>query len=161
MWSFAPLSGEGAKKHGGRFNRPNKPALYTSLDPTTAWMEAQQGFPFKSQPMTLIAYEVDCEHILDLNDVQTLKSLAFSAMELACAWEYLVAQKITPPTWELADKLCSQDIAGILCRSFSPGCTEQNNNLILWDWSDSKPHAIRVIDDFQRLPVSKASWPDL
>jgi RES domain-containing protein len=52
MWAFDPLSGEGAKRHGGRFNRPNTLALYTSLDYTTAWMEAQQSFPFKPQPLT-------------------------------------------------------------------------------------------------------------
>ncbi len=61
MWAFAPLLGNGAKRYGGRFNRAKSPALYTSLDITTAWMEAQQGFPFKAQPMTIVAYEVDCK----------------------------------------------------------------------------------------------------
>jgi RES domain-containing protein len=67
MWAYAPLSGAGALKYCGRFNRPGINALYTSLDPTTAWMEAQQGFPFKPQPMTLVAYQVDYDNIADLN----------------------------------------------------------------------------------------------
>ncbi|MFV0302812.1 MAG: RES family NAD+ phosphorylase [Paracoccus sp. (in: a-proteobacteria)] len=29
-WSFEPLSGEGARRHGGRFNPPGVPALYLS-----------------------------------------------------------------------------------------------------------------------------------
>ncbi len=54
-WAWAPGSGEGAKLHGGRFNLPGVEALYTSLRPETAWLEAQQGFAFKTWPMTLCA----------------------------------------------------------------------------------------------------------
>jgi RES domain-containing protein len=38
----------------------------------TAWLEAQQAFPFKAQPMTPCAYEVDCGDVLDLTDVANL-----------------------------------------------------------------------------------------
>jgi len=158
MWAFTPLSGDGAKKYGGRFNRPGNTALYTSQDPTTAWMEAQQGFPFKPQPMTLLAYEVNCVDIADLNNEITLKRLGYTSVDLACAWEDLVSQNQQPASWLLADQLLALGIAGILCRSFAPGCNEQNQNLILWNWSDTLPHAVKVIDDLNRLPTSKDSW---
>jgi len=158
QWEFTPLSGEGAKQHGGRFNRPGMDALYISLDPTTAWMEAQQGFPFKSQPMTLVVYQVDCKDIIDLNNPNVQRTLGYCLDDLACDWEDLAAQKQEPPTWLLADELEKRSIAGILVQSFAPGCTEQNRNLILWKWSDVPPHAIQIIDDFERLPKSQESW---
>lgn len=158
MWSYEPLSGNGAKQHGGRFNPPGCATLYLSLDPTTAWMEAQQGFPFKPQPMTLVAYEIENLKIADLNDERVLKNLGSSTHELGCAWEGLVHQQQEPPTWRLAQQLRALDVAGILVRSFAPGCTSKNQNLVLWSGADSKPNAVKVIDDFGRLPKTKASW---
>lgn len=158
MWSFDPLSGEGAKKHGGRFNRPGCAALYLSLDPTTAWMEAQQGFPFKPQPMTLVAYEIDCKMIADLNDEALLKRLDFAPQDLACAWEAIAAKKQQPATWQLVDLLRNLNVAGILVRSFATGCNANHQNLVLWDWSDSAPNAVQPIDDFGRLPSTMVSW---
>ncbi len=158
MWAFDPLSGKGAERYGGRFNCPETSALYTSLDLTTAWMEAQQGFPFKAQPMTVVAYEVDYTHIVDLNNPNTLRLLDFTSTELACAWESLASLKQEPPTWRLASQLQSLGVSGIKCRSFAPGCAEQNQNLVLWQCSNTPRNSIRVIDDFKRLPKSKESW---
>lgn len=158
MWSYQPLSGEGAKKHGGRFNRPGKNALYTSLDPTTAWMEAQQSFPFKPQPMTLVAYQVDCPDLVDLTQTKTLQNLNLSRADLACAWEDLATQGQQPSTWTLADKLQDRGFVGIIVPSFAPGCQQENRNLVLWNWSDTLPHRITVIDDLGRLPKSSDSW---
>jgi RES domain-containing protein len=158
MWSYDPLSGNGAKQHGGRFNRPGQATLYLSLDPTTAWMEAQQGFPFKPQPMTLVAYEIDCAKIADLKDEQLLKSMNSSILELGCAWEDLATQNLEPPTWRLAEQLRALDVSGILVRSFASGCTAKNQNLVLWNWSESEANDVRVIDDFGKLPKTPESW---
>lgn len=158
MWSYDPLSGNGAKQHGGRFNPPGCPALYLSLDPTTAWMEAQQGFPFKPQPMTLVAYEIECIKLADLNDERLLANLGCSAQDLNCPWEYLAAVNQIPPTWRLAEQLQGLEVVGILVRSFAAGCTATNQNLVLWNWSDTEPHMVRVIDDFGRLPKTPESW---
>jgi RES domain-containing protein len=70
----------------------------------------------------------------------------------------LATQQIEPPTWQLVERLRTFDIAGILVRSFAPGCTEKNQNLVLWQWSALEPNSVRVIDDFGRLPKSTKSW---
>jgi RES domain-containing protein len=47
-WAWAADSGAGAAMVGGRFNPVGIPALYTSRSFQTAWLEAQQGFPYKA-----------------------------------------------------------------------------------------------------------------
>ena len=94
-WHHAPESGAGAARNGGRWNRDGLPALYTSERFETAWLEAQQGFPLKTQPLTLCAYEVDCERIVDLRDPATRRAAGVSAADLGCAWEDLVERDAT------------------------------------------------------------------
>jgi len=88
-WAFSPLSGEGAARTGGRFNRPGTPALYTSLTLETAVREAAQGFPHKFDPLTLCSYDVDCEDIADLTAARERSRLDIAAADLACAWKLL------------------------------------------------------------------------
>ena len=157
-WAFAPISGDGATRHGGRFNRPGTPALYTSLDPKTAWMEAQQGMPFKAQPMTLVGYRVTCERIIDLTDPAALAATGVDAAALACPWEELASRGQTPPSWSLAEGLIASGLQGALAPSFAPGTTPAERNLVLWCWSDALPCRVLVIDDCGRLPKDDSSW---
>lgn len=149
-WAFKPSSGAGAALHGGRFNRVGVETLYTSLRVETAWLEAQQAFPFKAQPMTMCAYEVDCEDVVDLTGV--------TPNDLACAWEDLADRKLTPPSWALADRLIAAGQAGILVRSFAPGTTPTDVNAVFWRWTDYPPHKVAVIDHNGRLPVDGSAW---
>ena len=98
-WAFAPDSGQGAASVGGRFNPVGMPALYTALRFETAWLEAQQAFPFKAQPMTLCAYDVACEDVLDLTDTATLAVHGIAPADLACPWKDMSTRGIKPPSW--------------------------------------------------------------
>jgi len=51
----------------------------------TAWLEAQQGLPFKAQPLTICAYEVDCDFVLDLTDTDVRARQGLSVADLSCA----------------------------------------------------------------------------
>jgi RES domain-containing protein len=151
-WAFAPDSGAGAAAAGGRFNPVGMPALYTSLRFETAWLEAQQAFPFKAQPMTLCAYEVDCEDILDLTDRRILEANEIAPTDLACAWKDLSTRGIRPPSWEMTARLFAAGTAGIIVPGFARGAVAADVNVVFWTWSPDPPHQVRVIDDARRLP---------
>ncbi len=157
-WSFAPESGEGARLHGGRFNPPGVDALYTCLRPETAWLEGQQGFPFKPQPLTLCAYTVDCRDVVDLTSETTRTALGISVNDLACPWEAIADRKVQPPTWRLAEMLIAQGCAGLLAPSFAPGSNGDDINAVFWRWSPEPPHRLRIIDDEGRLPRTADAW---
>lgn len=157
-WSFAPLSGVGAARHGGRLNAVGVPALYTSRRMETAWLEAQQGFPFKAQPLTICSYEVDCTDIADLGDAAACQTLGVDPAELACPWEDIVSRGGEPPSWRISRDLTAAGHAGAIVPSFAPGAGSSDCNVIFWTWSDDLPHRLRVIDDEGRLPRDDRSW---
>ena len=157
-WAFAPDSGQGAASAGGRFNPVGMPALYTTLRFETAWLEAQQAFPFKAQPMTLCAYDVDCEDVLDLTDVNTLTEHGITPEDLACPWKDLSTRGIRPPSWQITERLFAANTAGIMVRSFATGAVASDVNVVFWDWAPDPPHQVRVIDDDRRLPRDVSSW---
>lgn len=159
-WAFEPHSGRGAALHGGRFNPKGRETLYTSRRPETAWLEAQQGFPFKAQPLTICAYEVDCEDVLDLCDPQERERLGVGPEDLGCAWEDLASRGRTPPSWSLALRLVEEGAAAIIVPSFAPGAGPQDINIVFWRWSDRIPHRVAVIDDERRLPRDGRSWTE-
>ncbi len=150
-WSFAPESGDGAARHGGRFNPVGLPALYTARRLETAWLEAQQGFAFKAQPLTICAYRVDCAEIADLTAPAGRAAHKTSLTDLACAWEDLALQGRVPPSWQLARRLMAEGVAGIMVPSFAPGAGPADRNVVFWRWSHAPPCQVAVIDDEGRL----------
>jgi RES domain-containing protein len=144
------------------------PALYTALRFETAWLEAQQAFPFKAQPMTLCAYEVDCEDVLDLTDAATLATNGIDPTDLACPWKDLATRginhRVKPggdallPSREITERLVAAGTAGAIVPSFAKGAVAADVNVVFWDWAPDPPHQVRVIDDDERLPKNASSW---
>ncbi|MGH7104521.1 MAG: RES family NAD+ phosphorylase [Acetobacteraceae bacterium] len=157
-WAFAPDSGAGAALTGGRFNPRGMAALYTSFRFETAWLEAQQATPFKAQPLTLCAYEVDCHDVLDLTDPATLAAHEITPQDLACPWKDLETRGLKPPTWLIADRLTKAGIAAVIVASYASRATVADINVIFWIWGPLPPHQVRVIDDERRLPKDARSW---
>ena len=104
-WSWPPVSGEGARLNGGRFNRLGVPAFYTSLSPVTALREAS---PLRQpmQPVLLCAYEVDAEPIFDTLDSSQRTRHAVADVELRCPdWEQKMLDGGIPASHALAERL--------------------------------------------------------
>lgn len=157
QWSWAPLSGEGARRHGGRFNRRGLPALYTSLAPLTAVREAQPlGRPM--QPLTLCAYEVDAEPVFDAMNDERRIALGVTEAELAHpTWEEEMLTGTVPPSQALADRLIEAGYVGLQVRSFAAGANPEDINLVLWRWGPDRPARVILIDDEGRLSVGRSS----
>ncbi|MBX9700871.1 MAG: RES domain-containing protein [Acetobacteraceae bacterium] len=124
----------------------------------TAWLEAQQAFPFKAQPMTIVAYRADCADVVDLTDPAVLDAWSTAPADLACAWEDLADRGEEPPSWALARRLAAAGCAGALVPSFAAGAGPRDVNAVFWRWGRDPPHRVRVVDDFGRLPRDRASW---
>ena len=154
-WSWTPLSGDGARRHGGRFNRRGVPALYTSLSPLTAIREAQPlGRPM--QPLTLCAYEVDVEHVFDSEDGEQRRTLGVRASDLACpTWESEMLSGELPASQALADRLIAEGYSSMRVRSFAVGTGAEDLNLVLWRWGPEWPNRVVLVDDEGRLAARR------
>lgn len=157
-WAYAPTSGAGAARHGGRFNPPRIEALYTSTSYKTAFTEAQQGLPLKMQPLTIVSYVVDHASILDLSLSEARESADVDYATLACAWFRIKEAAGVPPSWSLANRLIKQGVGGIIVPSFADGASPDATNVVFWRWGEGAPCQVRVVDDEDRLPADQRSW---
>jgi RES domain-containing protein len=147
IWVRDPLSGEGARKYGGRFNAKGTPALYLALDAMTAVREVSQiGQPL--QPTVLVSYHVDAKSVFDATNTDALGQYATTPADLA-ANDWRIH---TPaPTQTLATRLIADGYAGMWAPSFARGVPPGATNLILWHWGPDLPIRVTLIDDERRL----------
>ena len=159
QWSWSPLSGEGARRHGGRFNRRGVPALHASLAPLTAIREAEPlGRP--TQPLALCAYEVDADPVFDAADEGERRSLGVTESDLACpSWEAEMLAGPVPASQALADRLIAAGYAGMWVRSFAAGAGADDLNLVMWRWGENRPARVALIDDEGRLAGRRTRAP--
>lgn len=150
IYAREPLSGRGAELYGGRFNPKGMPALYTCLSITTALREANQVGSL--QPTTLVSYDADIRLVFDTRDPQVLKSAGVDTKTLADpAWRDQMKRGGEAMTQTFARGLVAKGFHGLLVRSFAPGTTETDLNLVLWRWGREPPARLTVIDDEGRL----------
>lgn len=150
IYARDPLSGEGAKRHGGRFNPKGMPALYTSLSVMTALREANQIGTL--QPTTLVAYEADVGPIFDSTDPTELSAQGLTEADLgADDWRVRMIETGKAPTQEFAERLKASGYAGLRVKSFAKGASHDDLNIILWVWGPNLPMRVRLVDDEGRL----------
>ncbi len=150
VYARDPLSGEGARRYGGRFNPRGTPALYCSLSILTSVREANQVGAL--QPTTLVAYEAEIERIFDTRDTTALRAEGMDAAALSAAtWRDEMKAEGEARTQGFARTLIAKGYCGLLARSFAPGTGAEDLNLVLWRWGPGPPARLVVIDDEGRL----------
>lgn len=150
VYAREPLSGRGAELHGGRFNPRGVPALYSSLTVLTALREANQAGSL--QPTTLVSYDAEVDGVFDTRDEATLAAEGIDAAALADdTWRDQMQAIGEARTQVFARDLIAKGYRAMLVRSFAPGATKDDLNLVLWQWSDSPPSRLTLIDDENRL----------
>lgn len=150
IWAREPLSGEGARRFGGRFNPKGTPALYTALSIMTAIREANQIGTL--QPTTLVAYQANLEPIFDATDAKALHGYGLGPDELpADDWRVQMRADGKAPTQLLAEQLIRDGYAGMQVRSFAKGATDADLNIVLWTWDGEPPAQLALVDDEGRL----------
>ena len=125
-WAHDPLSGEGAKQHGGRFNAAGQPAFYSALDPHTAYAEYTQNL--FDRPGLLCAFDVDGGNIADLRgDGAARWGLSDALMH--ARWIGLTAS----PTQQAGQAIKAAGFDGAIYRSLQHS---GGSNLVLWRWNE-------------------------
>ena len=150
VYAREPLSGRSAEFYGGRFNPKGLPALYASLSVMTALREANQVGNL--QPTTLVSYEAEIDRVFDCRDEHALKTQGMDAAALADGtWRDQMKASGEARTQAFARRLIAAGYHALLVRSFAPGATEDDMNLVLWAWGDAAPARLILIDDENRL----------
>jgi RES domain-containing protein len=157
-WAFSPVSGDGAKAKGGRFNPVGVPALYLALTLEGMFLEMGHGFAHRFDPLTICAYELDVDDIVDLRTERERKAVGVTLADMACAWALDLANGREPASWRVAKQLIADGAAGILVPSFAVGARRDMANLVAWRWGSDLPHRIAVHDPDHRLPKDRSSW---
>jgi RES domain-containing protein len=129
-WAKSPLSGEGAARRGGRFNRPGLAALYLSTDVATAQLEYQQDESLMP-PGTLVSYRVELKQIVDFSAGFDPAVWDSSWADWDCDWRAVVLGGVgVPPSWELGDQALAAGASGILFPSLRNSKPEALNLVV-------------------------------
>ncbi len=130
QWAFAPLSGEGAKLFGGRFNIEGEAALYTSLDVKTAFMEASDAgaTPGLVSPLTLVSYQVNIIKCINLTRYKAFFDIAWELQ----GDRFLANKCAMPVTWQVFKKAKTLGAEALIVPSYA---NAEGINMVLINWS--------------------------
>lgn len=149
-YAHEPLSGEGARRHGGRFNRRGRAALYLARDFDTLRFEIARGGAF--QPSVIVEFEAEITGLADVRDPELLTRYGMTQTTLADpAWRLRMQRGEAVPTQDLAEALIAAGHPGMAVPSFARGARHNSLNIILWEWGPNSAAQLRLVDDETRL----------
>jgi RES domain-containing protein len=152
-WAFAPTSGAGARKHGGRANRPGVNALYLSLELETALAEYRQTDALL-EPALMVSYRLRVGQLVDFRN-GFADGWGALWQDFYCDWRRMVFnENCEPPSWVIGDQVLAAGAKGILFRSALTGDT----NLVLFNDALSCEDELTAHDPRHALPRNQDSW---
>ncbi|MGB3722370.1 MAG: RES family NAD+ phosphorylase [Pacificimonas sp.] len=150
LYALTPLSGEGAARYGGRFNRVGRPAIYAALHPHTAIREANQIGTL--QPTTLVALKADIRPVFNARDAAALAKYHMTADALGDPdWRRRMIRRQAVPTQDLSEALIGDGFAAMIVPSFAAGAPDDASNMVLWRWKPPAKASLTLVDDQNRL----------
>jgi len=149
VYAGTPLSGMGAARQGGRFNRPGQEALYLSMNEATALAEYKQDNPWLP-PGTICTFFVRNMQVMDFSAGFTPEHWPPLWADFAVDWRAEWFGKATePPTWYMADDVVAAGFDGLLFPSQAhPGGV----NLVIYRSSTRATEQLCVYDPHATLP---------
>lgn len=100
------------------------------------------------QPTTLVSYDAEFVHIFDTQVDLALRAEGMNDASLADPiWRDQMKTVGEAQTQAFASRLTAAGYHGLLVRSFAPGATKDNANLVLWKWSNAALCRLTLIDD--------------
>lgn len=136
-WAHDPVSGEGARRHGGRYNPRGMPAFYCSLDPQTAY--AEYTVSLLDRPGWLCCFDIVGARLLDMAVDRHRAHAGLSEDDLSVAWK----DNHDSPTQRVAQSLAANGIDGLI---YASSRHEGGRNIVLWT-TDQKP-LVKLRDRF-------------
>lgn len=153
-YAGTPLSGQGAARQGGRFNRPGQEALYLSLDEATALAEYRQDNSWLP-PGTICTFFADRLRVVDLRGGFEPDFWNPLWADFHVDWRAeLFARGVEPPTWYMADDVVAAGLDGIM---FPSQANRGGINLVIYRSSARSKAELDVYDPDGRLPRGSAS----
>lgn len=154
-WAYQPISGAGAAKQGGRFNRPGTNALYLAFSADTAMREYQQTSELLP-PLTLASYHVELQRIVDFRAAYNPEQWDPLWHDWDCEWRALrMLDGVEPPSWVLADWVEAAGASGL---AFPSSIDPWGLNLVVYTDRLAEGDSLAVHDPDGALPRSQASW---
>lgn len=150
------VTGEGSRKHGGRWNPPGVAAVYASFTPETAMEEAlahfrYYGIPFHAaMPRMFVALRAKLAKVLDLTEGEVRQRVRISEARLiGCNWRVEMKGGKEALTQLLGRAAVEAGLEALVVRS---AADEEGRNIVIFPENLGKSSELSVLDPDKLSP---------